>query len=111
MAVFTWVPDWGAQVEVEPRVLVSRFGDGYTQRVADGINTMPEVWNLSFTLRSSSEATAITDFLKAQGGTTAFDWTTPEGLAKRFVCPSWKKSPAGWNNYTVNARFEEVFGQ
>ena len=41
-------PDKGLSRGSNPSVLVARFGDGYEQRVADGINSLKE--NLVFPL-------------------------------------------------------------
>lgn len=48
MAEFTYCPFLGANVTKTPRVRTTQFGDGYMQRVGDGINTAPREWQLQF---------------------------------------------------------------
>ena len=75
------------QLEKEPKVLVSKFGDGYEQRVADGINNNLQKWSLSFTKRSDADIDAIYDFLDARGGVESFFWTPrSEAASRTFVC-------------------------
>lgn len=74
---FPFVPDWTAKVEEAPRVRRVSFGDGYEQRSADGINAVLQKWAVSFVGKTKADAEAIAAFLKAQGGTTAFDFAYP----------------------------------
>jgi len=67
-------PDRGLKADQQPRVLVATYGDGYEQRVAAGINNIPESWSLTWKNRTSAEANKIVDFFEIQGGVTAFDW-------------------------------------
>lgn len=110
MATFTWTPDQGVSPSVETRVNSVMFGDGYEQRVADGINTIKETWEVSFTLRTKTEILAIDSFLRAQGGVLNFDWTTPAGAAKKFVCKRWSPTFYHDGNASLSATFEEDFG-
>ena len=82
------VPDQGATKDVVPRTTTIQYGDGYVQEVADGINTLDETWQLSFTLRTKAVIQSIDDFLSAQKGVTSFDWTAPDGKTSKFVCKS-----------------------
>jgi phage-related protein len=67
-------PDRGLKSEQQPRILKATYGDGYEQRVAAGINNLPESWNLTWKNRTSAEANKIVGFLEEQAGITAFDW-------------------------------------
>jgi phage-related protein len=67
-------PDRGLKADSKPRVLVASYGDGYEQRVANGINNVAESWNLTWKNRTTADANKITKFLEDQGGVTAFDW-------------------------------------
>ena len=67
-------PDRGLKAESKPRVLKANYGDGYEQRVANGINNTPEVWSLTWKNRTTIDANKIIAFLEDKGGVTAFDW-------------------------------------
>lgn len=109
MATFTYVPDFGASQTKRPRVNAIRFSDGYEQRTAYGINTNPQEWNLTFTLRDDTEADAIDAFLTARGGVEPFDWTPPGSMSRKFICREWTKTLDRNNLNTVSAKFEQVF--
>lgn len=107
--VFTWPVAFQTQVNVKPRVLSAKFGDGYEQRVADGINSTLETW--SVTVNSIAEvagASAIEAFLRTQAGVTAFQWTTRYGRTALFVCREWRRSQTGPTSSQISATFEEV---
>lgn len=107
---FTWTPDFGAQAAYKPRVRTAKFGDGYEQRVGDGINTGTDRWSLTFAARTDSETSSITGFLSSRNGIEAFNWTPPtEGSAIVVVCREWNKTIDRNNLNTVTATFERVY--
>jgi phage-related protein len=97
-------------MEVSPRVRRVAFGDGYEQRVADGINTMPAKWSLRF-VRYNADLAAIAAFLSARAGVEAFDWTAPDGTSGKYVCRQWTRSYTGPQIGEISATFEQVFGE
>lgn len=110
MAIFTYTPDFGAQVQIKPRVRAVAFGDGYEQRLADGINQQPQVWTLDWQNRDNSETAAIKSFLATRAGVEAFDWTPPnESTAILVVCREWNVTTVRFNLNNINATFTQVF--
>jgi hypothetical protein len=109
VATFTYTEDFGASKKLTPRVKSIAFGDGYSQRVRDGINTNPQTWSLSFSNRTDIEADAIDAFLTARGGYESFDWTPYGESAGKYVCKEWSKSLDGFNRNTIQAVFEQIF--
>ena len=110
MATFTWTPSFAARASYKPRVRVARFGDGYEQRQADGLNVRAAVWSLTFDNRDNTEAAALLAFLQSRNAVEAFDWTPPyEASAIRVVCREWSKSIPLYNSTTISAQFEQVF--
>lgn len=109
MTMFRYPYDWSAAEEVKPNVRQVKFGDGYEQRQANGINTMPRNWSLSFALRDDGEAEAIETFLEARRGVEAFDWIDPRGKQGRYVCRSWRRVKDRYNLNTITCAFEQVF--
>lgn len=108
MSDFNYQPLNSAQISRRPRVRVAAFGDGYEQRVADGINTNPQVWSLSFT-----NTRAIIDTIEAlligYGGVTRFTWT-PSGMAEiKVVCREWNRTKVNRRVDSLSATFEQVF--
>lgn len=103
---FIWNPDWGSTLAKKPRVQVTRFGDGYENRVAVGLNSNPEAWTLKFTA-SKPETTPVLAFLEDRNGVESFYWQTPYGDTKVFVCREWTTENGAIR--TVSASFEQVF--
>lgn len=108
MATFAWLPSYPASVDRAPRVKTAKFGDGYEQRQADGINNNLAVWNLTFANRDATEASAIDDFLNARGGVERFDWTDPDGVAGKYICRKWSKGFPFGTIRTITAIFEQM---
>jgi len=96
---FTYNPTYGASEVTKPRVLVTTFGDGYEQRVVDGINHIRRVWNLTFS-KTGADMAAVISFLENEGGVTSFNWTPPRGSAGLWVCREWSRA--------VNDAFDQV---
>ncbi len=108
-ADFTWPVDVGAKRTVTPRVLKASFGDGYSQRVPDGLRTQLGSWKVSFSNRSQAEADAITDFFSEKGGHLSFSWIPPgKTNAISVYVPTWEKDVGKGNRWTVSTTFQEV---
>lgn len=110
MSDFDYQPAYGAQRSKTPRVRNASFGDGYQQRVADGINTQPATWNLTFNV-TKADADAIESFFEGKGGVESFTWT-PSGMSEVTVkCSDWSRSITSPNTATISATFMQVFGE
>jgi len=109
MATFTYTPDLAAQVQVKPRVLTAKFGDGYEQRTADGINIRPREWGLTFNTRTDAEIAPIIAFLESSNGISAFDWTPPAGSTGKWVCENWIQTIVAKGVNNLSATFREVW--
>ena len=72
------IPDRGVGTDHTARVLKANYGDGYEQRVAAGINNLPESWSLSWNNKTLNEGNKIIKFLEDHKGVTAFDWYPPD---------------------------------
>jgi phage-related protein len=105
---FSWLPSYGSDKDVKPRVNRVDYGDGYSARVADGLNTKLTTRNLQFTNRTTAEIAAIDAFLLNEGGVTSFYWTPNGEAQKKWLCSSWKASKQSFNNESLMATFEEV---
>lgn len=110
MATFTWIPEYGAALDVKPAVIRAKFGEGYEQRMQDGINNKPREWSLTF-VKTPSEVDNIEAFLAAEAGASSFDWTPQRGIAGKWVCDSWKRTATNPAYDTLTCSFREVFGE
>ncbi len=108
--LFIWTPSYGFNIDTQPLVRVIRFGEGYEQRLKEGVNNALIKVDLSFEKRNLKESTAIIHFLTEREAAESFIFTTPEpyNIQKLFVARSWNMSQSFANNYNVKVAFEEV---
>lgn len=100
----------GTSGTITPRVIKAQFGDGYTQRAVDGLNSQKEMWKFLWKGLTLTERNEILDFFEARGGVEAFNYTPPsETVAMQFTCVTWQKASAGGNLWIVTADFEQEF--
>lgn len=110
MSDFTWVPSYDAELVDEHRVKEARFGDGYVQTSADGINPVKEVWNLPFEGISLTVGEAIRAFLRTKTG-QSFTWTNPNGVEKSYrLRGDVRQRRHGPVSVTMNITLEEWMG-
>ena len=112
MAQFTILLQYPTTISRSPAVLEAKFGDGYSQRAGDGINTNLESWEVEATGIPSYDAYQIDTFFSARGGHEAFQWTSPAYTAveKNYICRKWKVTYGSEDNCTFSGTFEEVMG-
>jgi phage-related protein len=107
---FAFIPDWSAELAINPRIAKLEFGDGYAQRAAKGLNTQLERVSLTFSGRTDKEAAAIMAFFKDKGGVASF--TAQIGFSapiKKYVTEGeWSLNMAQFNFNTVTVTFQEV---
>jgi phage-related protein len=108
MPDFNYVPLINAGANKQPRVKTAQFGDGYQQRVADGINTLEQTWNLTFR-NTAAVINAIDAFLIARNGAASFTWVPPDQPEIKVLCRSWNKTIINKRVYELTASFEQVF--
>tara|TARA_R100000388_G_C7193036_1_gene134475 strand:+ start:280 stop:621 length:342 start_codon:yes stop_codon:yes gene_type:complete len=103
-------PVYNTRINARPKVNVLSFGDGFEQRLTQGLNQNPLSVNLTFELSQTDANTAIT-FLNARVDDGAsFDYTLPsESSARKFVCTSFPRSIPFLNRVTLTCTFREVF--
>jgi len=106
---FNYSPSFPPKVSYQPRVTEATFGDGYSQRVGDGINTNPQSWSLTFAGIDNATADAIVSFLSGKAAVTSFTWTPPGGTEIRVICKTWQRIRPTSTHSTVTATFDQVF--
>lgn len=108
--VFSWVPSKSFTKSVKPRVLNAQFGDGYSQRAVNGINSIVREWNLSFNSKSIKDINAIETFLSNRKGVEGFLWTPPgESTAYAVICQDWSRTYDTHISASLQARFTQIF--
>lgn len=103
-------PDPGYVINNELRVLEADFGDGYSQRVVDGININREPVDFTWTNLYKVEKDYIDGFLKDRKGAYSFFYTIQDDEEPRvFTCKVWSVERITVDNYTIIAKFKRVY--
>ncbi|MGY4892385.1 UNVERIFIED_CONTAM: phage tail protein [Xanthomonas axonopodis] len=105
--VFAWPVRTEASGNVTLAVRAAKFGDGYQQTSADGINPKTQIWNVSRVGKEELIAKIIA-FLDAHAG-RSFLWTPPLSVQGYYQCKSYNPVAHGAGNYTLTATFEQHF--
>lgn len=108
MTTFTWIPEYGAAIDNTPAVMTVKFGDGYEQRVGDGIHNLSRKWSVTFK-DTPTIIGQIDSFLTTANGISNFDWTPYYGSTGKWICKSWKPMLDTYGQWSLSATFEEVF--
>lgn len=72
------IPDRSLSQSAKTSVRVAKFGDGYQQRVADGLNSVGASFSLTFSNRTKEDIDDITSFFESQQGVASFIFTYPD---------------------------------
>jgi len=105
--IFTNQSDTDTTGEITFSVLRAKFGDGYEQVSANGINNKKQNWPLSFT-RPQLEANQIMSFLDERAGGKSFLWTPPLGVQGVYRCVKYNLKAMDLLNFVVTATFEQA---
>jgi phage-related protein len=95
-----------------PTIHVASFGDGYEQRIANGINNLAQSMSLSFTTRPKAEIDDLVAFFESLGGVSKFRLTIDDSNGAetiKVVCKSWSQTWAYDNFYSLSASVERVY--
>ncbi|EPL03876.1 phage tail protein [Pseudomonas sp. CF161] len=105
---FTWTPNGDPAATINFRTKSAKFGDGYEQKAADGINNRTQSWPLTFS-GQKARIKEIMAFLDRQAGATPFYWTDPLGDQQLYRCAEYQPKAMGGDTYTLTATFEQAF--
>ena len=106
------VVDKGFQRTSTPKVHTLSFGDGYEQRIADGINNLQQSMSVTFATRPKAEIDDLVAFFESLGGVSKFRMTiddTNGAETIKVVCKSWNQT---WNYddfYSLSATLERIY--
>jgi len=107
---FIWEPAYNISINHAPKVKSVKFGDGYEQRMKDGVFT--DLLNISLTFdgRSLKEAMAIIHFLEARSGVDYFFFTPPSpyNSRRKFTCREFNSNIVSQGVLNVSAAFNQV---
>lgn len=100
-------PDKSMSKSTAPKVLTAKFGDGYEQRIADGINSINETYSLSFSTRPKADIDDIVLFLDNQKNVSKFLLTIPD--TNNTTRTGEKDVKVVATNYSVTYDYEDFY--
>ncbi|CDH08113.1 Phage minor tail [Xenorhabdus bovienii str. oregonense] len=110
---FTYIPRVNPTGDITQRVRTVQFGDGYTQRSGEGINSEHQSWSLTF-VGNKQHIDDIRRFLLRHAGYRTFKWKNPLLDMGLYVCQGHKLTALGMNGmgqqmYQLTATFETTY--
>jgi phage-related protein len=111
---FMFVPSYSSALNTETRKIEAKFGDGYSQRQRDGLNSNTYSWKLNFENRSDRESRAICNFIDDKGGVDSFNLLMPANVLVtnpllKYIAVNPQVNTNSFNLNNVNADFIQVF--
>lgn len=115
-ADFEAVSDRGMARSSKHRVLTASFGDGYEQRVLDGINTKNDSFNISYNNRTSEDINLIAAFFDNKAGksfnftvTDTFSGGNLSNTTMKVVCEEYNISYMRENFHSLTCTLRRVY--
>ena len=108
-------PHRGMSKKNTPVIFQAKFGDGYQQRIANGINNLDQEIGVSFATRTKAEIDDIVGFFESTNGITAFDFTFADTNASgneetvKVYVDSFEQKWEYDDYYTLTATFIRVY--
>lgn len=108
MAVFTWRVEVGSSGSSDFAVFSSKFGDGYSQEVPNGMNNEVQKWSVVVSGKGSRHRDVV-QFLRDHKG-SPFQWKAPntDGLGW-YKCKRYSQTDAGGDYWTLTMEFEQAY--
>ncbi len=106
--------DRGLTQQMNPRVLTATFGEGYEQRISDGIESIEEQFTVTIANQTRAVVQDIEAFFDSLAGATAFKFYLPNSLLPNGVeelvvkCVQYNVIVTTDRYYTITATFEKV---
>jgi|TARA_R100000479_G_C6341826_1_gene185629 phage-related protein len=100
--------DKGFTRQSKPKIHMMDFGDGYSQRIADGINNLQQTMQVSFSTRPKAEIDDLVAFFESLGGVNKFEMTIDDTNGNetiKVLCQEWSQTWAFDNFYSLQATF------
>lgn len=115
-------PDKSLSRASKPKIHLATFGDGYEQRLSDGINSVKETFSVSFQTRPKADIDDIVGYLDSLKGVTAFNFTIPDSnqtsdvgdltageTTIKVVCDDFSINYDYGDFYSASAKFRRVY--
>ena len=109
------MPDKGFSKSDQPRVLSTAFGDGYEQRLADGINVLDQSFTLHFKTRAKAEIDDLVAFFVGLNGVDPCKFTYADSnaggseTAIKAIATEWSQTFDYGDYYSLSVTLTRVY--
>ncbi len=101
--------DRRSRLSERPRVLEAKFGDGYRQVAADGVNHIDRTFEAVWRAVPIADLDTLVAFFRARGAVEAFEFTLPgETAARLWRCERWREQRVSASHANLTATFREA---
>lgn len=101
---------YGTDMTEGYRVKRVSFGDGYSQRVSDGLNSKVQQWRLSYNGISNAEAETLRNFFRGLGGTGLIEWTPfNQSVELKWTANNFSCRPSSATTSDVTVTLQQEF--
>ena len=115
-SAFEATADRGMGRSSEHRVLTAKFGDGYEQRVLNGINTKNDSFDISFNNRTAEDINLLAAFLDSKAAKN-FDFTVTDKFSggnlanttMKVVCDTYSINYVRDNFHSLTCTLRRVY--
>lgn len=102
------LPPTSTQDKPEFKILEADFGDGYTQTVSDGMNSVRSVLSISWETLTAAQAEAIESFIRSTKGAETFLYTLSDSPTQmKWTCKEITRTRGTPNK--IDAVFRQSF--
>lgn len=114
MAITTFAPavppSPGSDIKTTVKKLQAEFGDGYSQAVPDGINSIRRELSLNWDMLTPDQSAVIIAFFEARGGCEPFYYTPSDDASpKKWTCDDWREKRGDGGFRSISATFKQSF--
>lgn len=105
-------PSQSSSKQRKNKVLISQFGQGFTQYANDGPNSQYDEWQLTFENLTSANRSTLSTFYETNGCVTWFSWTAPGDASSkkwRIVKDTYSESVLSGSLYTISFTVQQCF--
>jgi phage-related protein len=111
---FGWIPSYGTNLDTNFSKITASFGDGYSQRMRNGINTNKSTKSLVFENVTSREVVAIDNYIQDKGGVDPIRINLGDGIlgqntSVKYTLDEPKISTKSYNVNTLTVNATQVF--
>jgi VCBS repeat-containing protein len=111
---FMFAPTYSTRIGTENQVITTSLGNGYSQRMSNGLNSFNQTSQLVFQNRSDREARAMMNFVEDAAGVRAFPIMLPNSMLTnqpnhKYVVGNIDVSPVAFNLNDISLPAMRVF--